>query len=75
MPHGTKADWHQWSKEVHDLEEGLVIATRKQPLRDDNADQSAVERHPALPYLEYLQRIVEQRIQVIEQHIAEAPAD
>ncbi|MCY1343855.1 hypothetical protein D9M69_298800 [compost metagenome] len=72
---GAQADRHQRGDEVHQLEEALVVTPAEPQGRQDHADQAAVERHAALPHLEDQRRIGDVFLQVVEQHVAQPPAD
>ena len=43
--------------------------------RDRHAERAAVERHPAMPQIERLQRVLDVVARLVEQHIADPPAE
>src|SRR3546814_557765 len=75
---GEQADRHQHRGKVGNLEILELLHAREHAHRDQHAEQTAVERHAALPDANDHQRIgrrqpVASRIVGIEQHVADAP--
>ena len=51
------------------------MSAAEQNYRRDAAHEAAVKRHATVPELKDLGRMVDEEIQIIEQHIADAAAD
>ena len=60
---------------VREIEELDRLAAAVEPHRDQHAAQAAVERHPALPHGEDAERIREQLLVRVDEHVADAAAD
>src|SRR5437763_1846313 len=60
---------------VAEREHRDIAAARKQHDRDHAAEKAAVERHAALPNIENLERVRREVREIVEQHIAGAPAE
>ncbi len=74
-PSQEEADRHRGGDDVAKSEERNLAAAREQDQRDDDAGTAAVERHAALPELQDRERVREVLAGLIEQHIAEPPAE
>src|SRR6185369_7958067 len=66
---------HARRDEVGDLEELALARAREERDRDDDAEEAAVKRHPALPDHEDLERMRSVVPRLVEQHVAEPAAD
>ena len=72
---GAQPNGDKGGNEVHQLEKFLAVAPRKDPGTQQHAQQTAMKRHATLPNLEDQRRIVDIGRQIVEQHIAQPPAD
>ncbi|MNV07658.1 hypothetical protein D3C71_981010 [compost metagenome] len=72
---GAQANRHHRRNEIHQLEERLVVLLAEPQCRQHHADETAVERHTALPHFEDQRRVGQIGAQIVEQHITQAPAD
>ena len=61
-------------EEVGDLEPAQLVLARHPPDRDEHAEKAAVERHPALPDGEDLERVLEVVAGLVEEDVAEPAA-
>ncbi|EFF47916.1 conserved hypothetical protein [Xanthomonas citri pv. aurantifolii str. ICPB 10535] len=73
-PPETKTQRHQRGDKVHHIEEVQPVLARPQPASDQHAKQATVEAHAAFPDLEQDQRVGQEGLERIEQHVADAPA-
>src|SRR5262249_4696124 len=69
------ADWGDERTEVQQGQRRRPVATAEQEDPNQRADQAAVKGHPAFPDFEYLDRMGEVILRIVEQHIAEPAAD
>src|SRR5689334_12084748 len=60
---------------VAEREYGNAAASGEQHHREDAADEPAMEGHAALPDLNDLRGVSEEEREVVEQHVADAPAE
>jgi hypothetical protein len=70
----AQAQRHAGRDEIHHLPERLAARAREPHLRSDHAQQAAVEAHAALPHEQDLQRVGQVEVGLVEQAVAEAPA-
>src|SRR2546430_3011804 len=73
-PSGREPERTQRRDEVGDVEPAPAALSRIEPEADQHAEKAAVEAHAALPDLEDLQRMNEVVERLVEQHVAESPA-
>ena len=66
---------HKRRDEVGDLEPALAPHAREHPHRDEHAEEAAVEAHAALPDREDLERMRGVIERLVEEHVAQAPAE
>ena len=69
------AERHQRRHEVHQAQIIDAMAPRGEAHREHHAKQPAVERHASLPHGEDLQRMARVVPGLVEQHVAQAPAE
>ena len=69
------ADRRRCRTDVADRQQRNFVLSRKIPDRQRRADQAAVKRHAAEPQLEDFQRMGEEIVRLIKNHLAEASAD
>ena len=69
-----KADRHQRRDEIHQVPPVDALAPGDEGHGREHAEKSAVERHAALPDGEDLERVIEVVTGLVEQHVAQAPA-
>ena len=61
--------------EIHQPQETQLVAARFKRHGDDDAQQAAVEGHPALPHRDDLERVRQVVAQLVEEHVAKPPAE
>ena len=66
---------HQGRDEIRHREKAPAAAAGKPPHGDHDAQQPAVKGHAALPDPQDQGRIIHESAEIVEQHVAEAPAD
>ncbi len=71
----AQAERNQRRNEVRYLEEGTLSAFGEDNHHHDHADQATVEGHSAVPDAEQIQRILQEGVEVVEHHVADAPAE
>ena len=62
---------HQRGHEVEDIYQSFPVAASPQPAHQHHADESAMERHAAMPQAHYLQRIGEEGGGLVKERVAE----
>jgi hypothetical protein len=72
---GGDARRHERRGEIHHLQVRHVVAPRREGHRRHHAEQPAVEGHPALPQGEDLERVREVVVRLVEEHVAQPPAE
>src|SRR4029453_12775585 len=72
---GGEAERNQRCHEIGDVEPALVAAARKKPEGNQHAEQPAGKAHPPLPHGKYLERMRKIIERLVENDVAEAPAE
>src|SRR3546814_4181687 len=70
-----EAEGHDAGDIVAEAQEIQLFLARHVPDGEQHADDSAVQRHAAVPELEDLDRMAEVIAEIVEEAIADAPAD
>ena len=71
----TEPDRDNRSDKITNTEKPFVRAARKQGNRNQHTDQTSVERHTTLPYLEDIERMRQVIRKIVKQHRAETTTD
>src|SRR5262249_26419567 len=61
--------------EVAEREPRDAARAGEQADREHAAEQTAGERHAAVPYLQDLDRVGDEEVEIVEQHVPDAPAE
>jgi hypothetical protein len=73
-PPGPQAQGHQRRDEVHRRKPAQALQPAEDRDGDEHAQETAVEAHAPFPHPQYLERVVEVVHRLVEEHVAQAPA-
>ena len=65
---------HQRGDKIHHLPKAQAAPLGKQPHGKEHAQKAAVKRHAAFPHFEHIERMGKVFAEVVEQNVADAPA-
>src|SRR5438552_1700834 len=74
-PPGAETERTERCGKIGHGEETALGTPRVVPHRGDDAEEPAMERHATVPQREYLQRMLREVNEVIEEHVAQAAAE
>src|ERR1700690_4143596 len=70
-----EADRYRLDDDVGERQDRQLASASEEHDRQGDAERTAVERHPALPQIERLDRVLDVIDQIVEQHVADAAAE